>query len=67
MVSRAVDRCASTSDRWNADMRFRINFQVNGVNDNIVIEGDSIEDIRAEAERELKKRNGKDPWSERID
>lgn len=44
-------------------MRFEIGFTLeNGEDDSMVIEGDSIEEIRRKAEAELAKRNAKDAY-----
>ena len=35
--------------------------------DSIVLEGDTIEEVRDKANAELKKRGGTDPWSEELE
>ena len=48
-------------------MKFRIHFEwPDGTEDNIVITGETIEDIRAQAKEEVEKRGGKNPWSEEL-
>lgn len=47
-------------------MKARINFTVGEHEDSIVLEG-SIEEIREQADAELAKRGGTDPWSEVIE
>lgn len=48
-------------------MKFRIYFKVNDVQDSIIIEGDSIEEIREQVTTEIvDKRSGKPLWSERV-
>lgn len=37
-----------------------------GTPDTLVIRGDTIKEVRDKANKELKKRNGKNPWSEVI-
>lgn len=41
-------------------MKFRIHFEVNdlGLEDSVVVEADTVEEIRAEADKELSKRGG---------
>ena len=53
-------------------MKFRIHFTTPGLGDgdpgedSIVIEGDSIEELRKQAAVEVAKRSGTNPWSEEI-
>ncbi|MCR1953048.1 hypothetical protein NSA50_18780 [Clostridium sp. DSM 100503] len=48
-------------------MTFRIYYKVNDVLDSITIEGDSIDEIRAQVNIEIvDKRRGKPLWSERV-
>lgn len=48
-------------------MTARIHFTwPDGTEDSIVLTGDSVEDIRAQADRELERRNATNPWSELI-
>lgn len=49
-------------------MTARIHFTwPDGTEDSIVLSGDGVEDIRAQADRELAQRNATNPWSEIID
>lgn len=63
-----VKRYASDEDRIlsRAGMMFRIHFTANGVDDSVVVEGDTVEEIRVRAEAEVARRNGVDPWSEEL-
>lgn len=45
---------------------FRIHFTVAGVEDSIVLEAETIEQLREMAADELKKRGGTNPWSEDL-
>lgn len=48
-------------------MKFRIHYQLaDGSEDSIVIEGKTHEEIREQADKELEKRGGKNPWSEEL-
>lgn len=48
-------------------MKFRINFEhVDGTEDSFIAEGDTIEDIREQADAGVRNRNGQNPWSEEI-
>lgn len=47
-------------------MKFIIHFTVNGEDDQVIVEGDTIEQISMLAEAELEKRGGLNPWSEEI-
>lgn len=47
-------------------MRFRIHYEVGGAEDSIVIDGETIEEIRIKAGHELHKRGGINPWAEEI-
>jgi hypothetical protein len=46
-------------------MRFKIHYTLaDGYEDSIIIEGDSIDQLRKLAEEEVEARGGTDPWSE---
>ena len=48
-------------------MRFEIHFtRPNGDPDCVIVEGDSIQEIRQQAEVEVEVRNGTNPWSREI-
>lgn len=47
-------------------MRFKIHFTVNGVEDDVIVYGDTLEEIRDRANREVESRGGTDPWSEEL-
>ena len=51
-------------------MKFRIHFTTapfgEPVEDSIVIEGYSIDDLQKQAAAEVKKRSGTNPWSEEV-
>jgi len=48
-------------------MRFRIHYTLSdGSEDSIVLEGNSIAEIRKQADEELARRNAIDPWSEEL-
>lgn len=48
-------------------MKFRIHYELaNGDEDSIVIEGDTLDDIRQKAGEEVAKRSGQNPWSEEL-
>lgn len=48
-------------------LRFRIHFtDINGAEDSVVIEGDTIEEVRELALAEVAKRDGQDFWSQEI-
>lgn len=52
-------------------MRFEIHYTINGYEDNIIIEGENVEDIKKKVDTEFEAR-GLDPdknnaWSEEID
>lgn len=47
-------------------MKFRIHFIVGSIADSLVVEGDTLEEIRTFATNEVDKRGGKDAWSEEI-
>ena len=52
-------------------MKFRIHYTIKGadgspVEDSIVIEGDTVEEIRNKADAALSHRGGVDPWSEEL-
>ena len=49
-------------------MRARIHFTwPDGTEDSIVLSGDSVEEIREQADSELERRNATNPWSEVLD
>ena len=48
-------------------MKAIIHFTVGEYADSIVLTGDSPEEIRAQADAELAKRGGADPWSEVVE
>lgn len=48
-------------------MIYKIHFEnQNGEADFVVVSGETINEIQEQAARELTKRNGKNPWSEKI-
>lgn len=48
-------------------MKFRIYFKVNEVQDSIILEGETIEEVRAKVKSEIiERRNGNPLWSERV-
>ena len=48
-------------------MRFEIGFHLPGdFTDSVIIEGDTIEEIREKADAEVEKRGGIDPWSREL-
>lgn len=47
-------------------MRVRIHWNVGDYEDSMIIEGDTVEEIREKAEAEVAKRGGKNPWSEEL-
>lgn len=52
-------------------MRYRINYTLdpdgpNEMRDSFVVEADTIEEIREQANRETARRGARFPWSERI-
>lgn len=54
-------------------MRFRVHYRLptrdgfgNFHEDSVVVSGDTVEDVREAANRELEKRGGLDPWSEEL-
>lgn len=48
-------------------MKFRIHFErPDGSEDSLVVVGDTLEEIRLEAEVEVEVRNGTNPWSEEL-
>jgi hypothetical protein len=48
-------------------MKFRIHFTLkDGTEDSVVVSGDTIEEIREKAEKEVSSRGGLDPWSESL-
>lgn len=48
-------------------MTYRIHFTLpDGTEDSIVLSGDTVEDIRAQADIEVARRSGTNPWSEAI-
>lgn len=53
-------------------MRYRINYTLdpdgpNETSDSFIIEADTIEDIREQANRGVAERGARFPWSERLD
>jgi len=47
-------------------MKFKIKYTVNGEEDFIIIEGDSLESCQKQAWTEIEKRGASDVWSEEI-
>lgn len=47
-------------------MKFKIHGEINGVEDSLIIEGDSIKELREKAQQETIKRNWNHCWSEKI-
>jgi len=47
-------------------MKYRIHFERDGIEDFIEISGETIEEIKLQAEAEVEVRNGCNPWSEEI-
>ena len=48
-------------------MKFMIGFDLaNGYEDQIVVEGETIEQVRERAIEEVEKRGGTNPWSEEL-
>lgn len=48
-------------------MKFRIHFEhEDGCEDSVDVTGATVEEIRTQAEMELAKRGGKNPWSEEL-
>jgi len=48
-------------------MTFRIHFDLpDGSQDSVTIAGDTIDEIREQADHEVEKRGGTDPWSEEL-
>jgi hypothetical protein len=48
-------------------MRFEIHFErEDGTEDYIIVSGDSLKEIRQQAEVEVEVRNGKNPWSREV-
>ncbi len=49
-------------------MKFEIHYTLpSGDEESVIIEGDSVEEIRTKADVEVEKRNGVDPWSICLD
>lgn len=49
-------------------MKYEIHYtSPSGVEDSIIIEGDTIEELRATADSEVEKRGGINPWSKCLD
>lgn len=49
-------------------MRARIHYTLpDGSDDSLILEGDTVEEIREKADRELERRSATDPWSEELD
>ena len=50
-----------------SEMTFKIHFEhEDGTEDYYILTGDTVEEIREQSEAELKRRNGKNPWSEEL-
>ena len=50
-----------------SEMTFRIHFEhEDGTEDSYILTGDTVAEIREQAEAELKRRNGKYLWSEEL-
>jgi hypothetical protein len=47
-------------------MKFKIGYTVNGEEDSVIIEGDTIEECQEKAQAEVKKRGATNAWSEEI-
>lgn len=48
-------------------MKFKVHFEyADGTEDSVILEADTIEQIREQANYEVNKRNGLNPWSEEI-
>jgi hypothetical protein len=47
-------------------LRFRISYHVKGEQDSFILEGETVEEIRSQAEQELERRGGENPWSEEL-
>ena len=48
-------------------MKYVIHFLLpDDIEDHIVVEGESVEDIRQQADIEVSRRGGTDPWSEPL-
>ncbi len=48
-------------------MTFKIHFEhADGTEDSVIVEGETIEEIREEAEKQIAARNGQNPWSEEL-
>jgi len=46
-------------------MRYKIHYTLaDGSEDSIIVEGDTIEEVRDRANAEVSARGGRDPWSE---
>jgi hypothetical protein len=52
----------------DSDMTYRIHFEhADGSHDSFVVDGETVEQIRAAALDGVASRNGQNPWSERLD
>lgn len=48
-------------------MRFRIHYELpDGTEDSIIVSGETLQEVRQQAEVEVEVRNGKNPWSEEL-
>lgn len=52
-------------------MKYRINYEILDENgdyhpDSVILDGDSVDEIREKADLHLANRGGKNPWSEEI-
>jgi hypothetical protein len=51
-----------------SQLKFRIHFErPDGTEDSMVITGDTVAEIRQQAEVEVEVRNAKNPWSEELE
>ncbi len=49
-------------------MKFEVHYTLpSGNEESVIIEGDSVEEIRTKANVEVEKRNGVDPWSVNLE
>lgn len=48
-------------------MKVKINYEVNDTEDSIILEADTVEELRIIANREMKRRNAVNYWSEVIE
>lgn len=47
-------------------MKFRIHYEVNGHEDSVIVTGDTLEEIRDVANREIAGRGATNAWSEEL-